>query len=119
MELDDEDYELLGYAKPPPEIDELTARILWLRENYKRNPESARRIWRKYAKSEKGKVAVARRNKKHNESGYHAVYYAKNAERIKARVAAWHAKKRDDPEYKARRAAYDKARYERKKREGK
>lgn len=115
LQLDDEDYETLGFARADFTPDEKTLRILWLRENYQRNPVSARRIWNRYAKSVKGKAATARRDAKRRERGYFAKFYAENKEKVKARVKAYHEKMKNDPTYIAKRKARDAARYAAKK----
>lgn len=78
MDLDDDTLELLGYGSQRLEF--------WASKRHQQVKEA----WLRYSRSAKGREAIERRNKKHNESGYHAVYYAKNSEAIKQRVSAYY-----------------------------
>ncbi len=103
MELDDEDYELLGFGAE--RLYEASASQIVKRQ------EQVRAAWNRYAKTQKGKAAIERRDEKRRASTYFADFYKANAEKIKARVKAYHEKHRNDAEYKAKRAARDRARY--------
>lgn len=102
LELDDEDYELLGYGAQ--RLYEASA------SQAVRRQEQLRAAWNRYAKSQKGKEATKRRDEKRRASTYFADYYKANAEKVKARAMAYHEKHRNDPVYKAKRAARDRAR---------
>jgi len=125
LSLDDDDYELLGFGSERL-YEELAAVVESTREKsrayfreYDKTPErreALRVAWNRYAKSAKGKAATARRDAKRREGTYFADYYKANAEKVKARAKAYYWKKKNDPAFRAKKAAADKARYERNKR---
>jgi hypothetical protein len=105
VELDEETLEALGYGGRS--FLELNAAPTTARR------ESVKLAWVRYSKSQKGKEATARRDAKRKSSTYFADYYSANREKVRARVKKWQSNMSDAQ--RAKRAAYDKARYARRK----
>lgn len=101
MDLDEETLEQLGYGSNRAYLDS-AAQVV-------RDRETLRSVWSRYAKTQKGKEATARRDAKRAASTYFADYYKANRERVRARVKKWQSNMSDAQ--RAKRAAYDKARY--------
>jgi hypothetical protein len=120
LTLDAEDYEILGwgserrYEASAAIVSKAEAVVLNLR-TLKKNPESKKRNDKNYRRTKKGKEATARAMKKRASTTYYADYYEANRERIKARVKKWQQNMSEGQ--RAKRAEYDKQRYERKKAE--